>query len=373
MSERSEQLAEQLKILIQSGQYDQASRFVHQQLAISDGANDAIAKQLFILSERTGVLLRSGMRGLLPLDSPRTRQLTRISASKDASYIAGSFRGVNDQYEKDIVVCWSVADLNQHVTLHHQRRVLSTTWLPTSNTLVSACTGGIVCLWSIPEGKLIAEYGPYPEAVMSVDVSPSGNRLALGLSDGTVRVVSATDGETLGQITLPPSLSSDANTGLVCPTFHAKAEQIYTGGKDGILRSWDANTFSEVSQYVTFNNNKGIRAHSYEVVCVACSPCGQFVASGNSNDGVRVFDVVKNEVIYEGFDGVLSISSIIFSPDSKLLAIKKPNAVVLVDYIAGSRLGYAEDNGHSTTSAFVASGKMLVTGYDIENLMLWLI
>jgi WD40 repeat protein/Flp pilus assembly protein TadD len=93
--------------------------------------------------------------------------------------------------------------------------------------------------------------------------------------------------------------------------FTPDGEQIVTGGADGLVVLWDANTGSKVRE---------LRGHTGSVLAVACSPDGKTIASAGVEGDVRLWDRATGEEQgrLPGYPG--GIAALRFSETGNLLA-----------------------------------------------------
>jgi len=190
-----------------------------------------------------------------------------------------------------------------------------------------------------------------PECVASLFISPDGERLVTGGCDGVIRVWSSATGAAITQL--------KGHTGQVSAlAISPDGRWIASGGRDKTLRLWDSHTGSEKmlesgKQYIngvcfgpdgaslvaggqgkilTFRDipdGKVIRttaAHEKEISCVAYSPDGKQVVSGellNPSAGscrIRVWDAATGQYLRELTGPPGAVLSVAFSPDGKRIA-----------------------------------------------------
>ena len=83
------------------------------------------------------------------------------------------------------------------VLADHEGQVLSVAFAPDGRRVVGAGAGGDVCLWSVPDGALVATLADAPGRVGYLAFSPDGARLAAGLVNGDLELWEAISGTVL--------------------------------------------------------------------------------------------------------------------------------------------------------------------------------
>ncbi|MFT5050566.1 MAG: serine/threonine protein kinase/WD40 repeat protein [Chlamydiales bacterium] len=111
----------------------------------------------------------------------------------------------------------------------------------------------------------------------SVALSPDGTLLAAGHGDpGHVEIWSLADKRKLAD--LPPHGSNAYSV-----EFHPDGTRLATGGSDNTIRLWDTTTWEQVLE---------LRGHTSYVKALAFSPDGTQLASGSGDLTVRIWDTV---------------------------------------------------------------------------------
>ena len=116
-----------------------------------------------------------------------------------------------------------------------------------------------------------------------------------------------------------------------------------------------------------------LRGHTDNVTSVAFSPDGQILASGSTDETIRLWDVNTSELI-EILEGHTDdVTSVAFSPDGQTLASGSTDETIrLWDVNTGELLETLEGHRREVTSvAFSPDGKTLASGSTDDTIRLW--
>jgi len=248
----------------------------------------------------------------------------------------------------DTIKLWDVANGNEMLTLAGQSMegyasgVPCVAFSPDGKILAYGAEAGQVMLWDIANNQLLHALGGQPDGgiadeVNGVAFSPDGKILASIYSSHTwsITLWDVTNGEELRTLTKPfsPSISGGASALAFSPDGKYLAAAI----GDKTITLWDVASGSELR---TLLNDS-------EVMRVAYSRDGDVLASTSEEWPVTLWDAVSGQVLNNMAVGQLSMSSLAFSPDGKVLVSGSWDGMIRVWGIAP---GTAAQSGVATES-----------------------
>jgi len=140
--------------------------------------------------------------------------------------------------------------------------------------------------------------------VSAVTYNSTGTRIATGGHDGTVRIWDAQTGAPLRVI--------DAHHGNVnCLQFFRHGTELISGGDDGLVRQW------RVEDGEPLHTFKG---HVGNVLSLSISPDEQWLASGGEDYVLRIWDLAGRKLARSLIDANHRINVVLYSPDGQHLA-----------------------------------------------------
>ena len=279
--------------------------------------------------------------------------------------------------------------------------VNSVVFSPDGGTLASGSGDGLVRLWDVGTGELLAALEGHTNTVHSVAFSPDGRSLASVArssvnsnhwrirlwdagtgkllhvleprSGGVFSVAFSPDGRTLASSGRYKVWLWDVGTGELSDVFEHESEihsvayspdgRILAGGsRDWRVRLWDVGT-GQILQ---------VLRHEEEVRSVAFSPDGGTLASASSDRTVRLWEVETGQLLdVLEHDG--KVESVAFSPDGRIVASgSRDGTIRLWDAAAGQVTAVLEGHGSWILSlSFSPDGRSLASGSVDETMRLW--
>lgn len=229
----------------------------------------------------------------------------------------------------------------------HNGFVISVAFSPGGSTLASA-TDHEVLLWDITGALPITTINTNKEqAVNCVSISPIGDIIASGQSDGTVFLWDAVIGEKKSKFS--------ADTGRVNSIAFTPDGNMLAVGTQGAIHLWNIET-DEIATLYTKNIG--------EIQSVTFSPDGRTLAGGGDYRTIVLWDVATRERKKYLRGHTDRVNSIVFSPDGKTVASTGVDRQIIIwDRETGTQK--SKYNGHLddvTCLVFSPDGTTLASG-----------
>jgi len=237
-------------------------------------------------------------------------------------------------------------------------------WLPETRTLAVGLADGAARIMAVESGRILRGVQGEIGEVAEVACSPDGRTVAFGRADGGLHVWEIRSGKRLVNIaghkvrtptwnyTMPPLVWSPDGKTLAFATLNSHV-QLWAPGSDRLLRSLKA-------------------THVGPIVTLAWSPDSTQIASGGSDNTVRVWDAATGDELYVcGHSGW--ITALAWAPDGKTIASGgQDGSVRLWEAATGRELNKLE--GHKTgvhALAWSPDSERLISGSFDQTLRIW--
>ncbi len=289
-----------------------------------------------------------------------TAPARRVAFAPDGAAFASAAGGRSIQ-DSEIRI-WRTADRRELMTLHPGWNLVSDLaysadgrWIAAAGTPRSR--PGEVRLWDAASGREHgAVTGESTNGIVSVALSPGGKSMAVGESNGLVRVVAVESGRTLQTLGQP---SGRPVRGVA---YSPDGRRLASLADDSALRIWDLERGLVLSRL-----DGDVRAN------VRFSPDGALVAAAAEGSVVQVWDAATGRAVHTLRGHSDRVISLDFSPDGRLLASAgKDRKVRLWDLATDTEFLTLRGNGDPVLSvAFSPDGWRLAAAGGDGTVRFW--
>ncbi|KIK35348.1 hypothetical protein CY34DRAFT_812244 [Suillus luteus UH-Slu-Lm8-n1] len=244
---------------------------------------------------------------------------------------------------------------------HNEEGVWTMALSPDGKTLASGSQNGIVRLWDVEMGKVVARWKEHTKAVTSVCWSRNGERVVSGSYDSTARVWDVKSGEPVQGLN-----PIKTGHGLYAVSYSPETKVIATGGyKKSGIKIWGAKTGKLLSK---IELNRDI-----DVWSLAWTSDEKKLIAGTFDGSIRIFDTAtwQQIAVLEGHaDAVNSLT--LFSNDHLLASTSLDETARLWNLHTNLQVGPPLQHENIVWCAgFSADGKLLSTGCLDKNAYVW--
>ena len=254
-----------------------------------------------------------------------------------------------------------IHDLDTGRTLHrlngHKDWPSTLAASPDGRLLASGDFSGAMLIWDAVEGRLLQRIDAHTERVRDLAFSPDGRLLASGGRDALIHLWDTTTWECVATLR---GHTRDVR-GLA---FAPDGPYLASTSDDESIAIWDLASKERLARW----------EHRTNPICIAFSPDGTTLATGDYRGGVTLRDAIDGTVRAH-LPSLHSeeISDLVFSPDGRVLAVAgQDNVVSLVDVATGQP--HLTLPGHTdgvNALAFSPDGRLLASASHDHTVRLW--
>lgn len=173
---------------------------------------------------------------------------------------------------------------------------------PDGTYIAAAGLGDTIRVWNVQTGLIRYVFRGHTDTITSLSFSPFEKRIASGSRDRTVRVWKCNNNSTTHK-----THSFQHHATVMSVSFFPDGQRLASTTLDGWLRIFD-----------TKSNRVLYTCHAGPYMSI--SPNGQYIATGGSSKRCQIFGVANDVCLLYEIDSCVSMSSLAFSDDGKMLA-----------------------------------------------------
>ena len=244
----------------------------------------------------------------------------------------------------------------------HDGLVNDVVFSPDGGYVVSASDDQTIRAYSTTTGGFVGSYDAGSE-VKSVDFSPTGTRLALGLGDGDVRLVTFTSDGLNATFSLVRTMSQHtaAVTGVA---FSAAGDQLVSGSEDRHAIVWNIADGTVLRDF----------EHNQIVNTVAFSPGrDDIIASGSTDGEIKIWNITSGTELFTLTGHDASVNNLTFSSDGlSLISGGNDDEIRIWNPFLGILVARYQGHDDDVTAVAISSdGSRIVSGSADFTVRTW--
>ena len=284
--------------------------------------------------------------------------------SPDGKKIVSSGTGeFRDEWIRPVIRIWETETGKEIAVIqnHADDIIRGLTFTPDGRKILSVSMGRVT-VRSADRGEMILEFDTHFQGgiyrYLHRILSPCGQRIVAGASDGTIRIIDIETGE------IKVSFQGYQGATLCC-IFSPDGKHILSLGADGEIKLWDVRSKKQLWSTAIFPNKQYLSPNSYVESC-AFSPNGTRIAvveeAGQYRNTIKLLDAESGREIEILKGHQSNVSDFIFSSDSlKIASVGKDGLLFTWDARTGKELGESCSYNLLSACTFSPDDRLIVT------------
>lgn len=191
----------------------------------------------------------------------------------------------------------------------------------------------------------------------STAISPSNDKVAVGCSNGKLKIYNIPSGTLSNDINAHPSWVTTV-------AYSLDGTKIVTGGNDDKVKIWSS------TGTLLFT----CTGHTGDITNVKITPDNNFVVSSSKDDKIKIWNISTGTLVQTISGHTYDVNGIDISPDgTKIVSASSDSTCKIWNFNTGNLLSTfgVADSGVINTVAWSPNGDKIVTGNGLSDVVLW--
>lgn len=225
--------------------------------------------------------------------------MNAISLNPEATIIVGGG-------QSEVMKLWNLANSQKYYFEGHSQSILDVALSPDGNHLVSGSRDTTIIIRDFPDGTIKHHLKPDDDLVLSVTIDPMNSLLATGHSTGVINLWELQEGTLIDKY-------QQHYQSVWSLAFSQDSDFLASVSSDKTLKVWDIANCKLLYQV----------SNEFSILAVAISQDGQYIATGDSGNQVKIFNFMTGEELTTLVGHTKAVYALAFSPNTGLFNSKE--------------------------------------------------